>query len=63
VTYVVVRNPGGKRVSTHPHLTLGSAQAEADELNISSLIKDFDQDPRPYEVRRAEAAAAYRARN
>lgn len=57
-TYVVVRR--GERVSTHPHRTRATAQAEADELNVSGAVKDHNEDPRPYEVRRAEAETAYR---
>lgn len=60
-TYIVVMNPGGRRVTVHPHRTRETAQAEADRLNIAELVKDYDQDPRPYDVRLAEAEAAYRA--
>lgn len=59
--FLVVRNPGGRRVSVHAHLTRESAQAAADDLNIGAMVKDFDLDPRPYAVRRAEAEATYRA--
>jgi len=59
-SFVVVRNPGGHRVSVHAHVTRESAQADADTLNISALVKDHAEDPRPYAVRRAEAEAAYR---
>ena len=60
-TYIVVRNPGGRRVSVHAHVTRESAQAAADELNIGAMVKDHADDPRPYAQRRAEAEAAYRA--
>ena len=60
-TFIVVRNPGGRRVSTWPHSTRESAQAAADDLNIGEMVKPHSEDPRPYEVRRAEAEAAYRA--
>lgn len=33
VTWIVVRNPGGQRVSTWPHRTRVTAQVAADELN------------------------------
>lgn len=59
-TFVVVRNPGGRRVTTIPHVTRETAQAEADALNIGALVLDHADDPRPYAVRRAEAEAAYR---
>jgi hypothetical protein len=61
-TYIVVRNPGGRRVTTHPHRTRDGAQAEADRLNVGSLVKDYDEDPRPYEVRLAEAEQIYTRR-
>lgn len=59
--YLVVKNPGGRRVSVHAHVTRQSAQFEADDLNIGALVKPHAEDPRPYEERRAEAAAAYYA--
>jgi hypothetical protein len=59
-TFVVVKLNGG-RVSTWPHTTREAAQTEADDLNIGAMVKPQDEDPRPYDVRRAEAAAAYRA--
>lgn len=57
-TYVVV-DGNGSRVTTHPHKTAGCAQAEADRLNVGSMVKDFADDPRPYAVRLSEAEAAY----
>lgn len=61
VKYIVVLNPGGRRVSVHAHHTRTSAQADADSLNIGEMVKPHAEDPRPYAVRRAEAEAAYRA--
>jgi hypothetical protein len=58
--YLVVRNPGGKRVSVHASVTREGAQASADDLNIGAMVKDHAEDPRPYAERRAEAEAAYR---
>lgn len=58
--FVVVKRGGG-RVSTWPHAVREHAQAEADELNIGAMVKSFDEDQRPYDVRRAEAEALYRA--
>lgn len=58
--FLVVLNPGGRRVSVHAHNTRESAQAAADELNITALVKDHVDDPRPYADRRAEAESIYR---
>lgn len=57
--YVVVGD--GDRVTVRPHLTADGAQAEANELIIGALVLDYDDDPRPYDVRRAEAEAAWNA--
>lgn len=57
--YVVVLNPGSRRVSNEAHLTRDGAQAAADQLNIGAMVRDHDVDPRPYAVRLAEAEAAY----
>jgi len=59
-TWIVVRNPGGRRVSTWPHATPETAQAAADELNISEMVQPHEQDPRPYDERLAEARVAFR---
>jgi hypothetical protein len=48
------------RVSVHAS-TRECAQADADDLNIGDMIADYADDPRPYDVRRAEAEAAYLA--
>lgn len=60
VKWIVVRNPGGRRVSVHSTPIRSAAQAQADELNIGAMVRPAAEDDRPYEVRRAEAAAAYR---
>lgn len=49
------------RVNVHAHLSRAGAQLQADGLNISDMIRDYDDDPRPYAERRAEAEAIYRA--
>lgn len=58
---VMLRNGRAERVSVHAHITRESAQMAADDLNISDMVKDYDQDPRPYAERLAEARAAYLA--
>jgi hypothetical protein len=58
--FIVVTRQGA-RVSTHPHLTRGGAQAAADILNIMEMVRPHAEDPRPYEARHADAAAAYAA--
>lgn len=60
-TYIVIHRPSKGRVTTWAHGTRESAQAEADQLNIGEMVKDYDEDQRPYDVRRAEAEAAYHA--
>lgn len=59
VTRYNVFRVGGGRVSVHAHATRDAAQVHADELNIGAMVKDYDQDPRPYEERLAEARMAY----
>jgi hypothetical protein len=51
----------GERCSVHADLHRDVAQAQADRLNIAEMVKPHAEDPRPYEVRYAEAEAAYRA--
>ena len=45
--------------------TVVTSPAERDRgwvlCSVGGAVKDHDEDPRPYEVRRAEAEAAYRA--
>ena len=60
VKYLVVQNPGGRRVSVHAHQSRRSAQFAADDLNIGDLVKPHTEDPRPYAERRAEAEVLYR---
>jgi hypothetical protein len=57
--YIVVKNPGGRRVTFPAHATRQAAQSDADRLNIGAMVKPEAVDPRPYEVRRDEAEAAY----
>lgn len=59
-SYIVVKNPGGNRVSVHAHCTRESAQVSADELNILDMVAPFAADPRPFDVRVAEAEVKYR---
>jgi hypothetical protein len=61
VKWIVVKNPGARRVTVVAHHSQRAAQIEADALNVSALVKDHAEDPRPYEVRLAEAEATYRA--
>lgn len=61
VKYLVVQNPGGQRVSVHAYHARYVAQLAADDLNIQAMVKDYDEDPRPYAERLAEARAAYRS--
>lgn len=53
---------GSQRVNVHAHRSETGAKMEADDLNISAMVKDYSDDPRPYAVRLAEAAAAYSVR-
>ena len=57
-TYYVFDTVRGGRVSTEPG-TREIAQAQADELNITAMVLDYDDDPRPFEVRLAEARETY----
>jgi hypothetical protein len=36
-----------------------SAQLDADTLEIGAMVREYADDPRPYEVRRAEAAERF----
>jgi hypothetical protein len=49
----------GSRVSVHASLMRDTAQAEADRLNVIDLCPDADADPRPFDVRYAEARSRY----
>jgi hypothetical protein len=59
--YYVYDLVGKGRVTVHAHLMRADAQVEADSLNVSDMVKPYDEDPRPYEVRLAEAQAAFDA--
>lgn len=61
VTYFVYDTVQKGRVTVHAALARRSAQCDADRLNAAELVLDHADDPRPYEVRRAEAEAAYAA--
>lgn len=61
VRYYVYDTVSQGRVTVHAYLGRDAAQASADYLNIGDMVKSYDDDPRPYEVRYAEAEAAYRA--
>lgn len=63
VRYYVYDLQTKSRVSVHADILRGSAQASADRLNISEMVKDYAEDPRPYEVRLAEATMAYYSPN
>lgn len=47
------------RVTVHPFLTRQSAQVAADDLNIAERVRPYDEDSRPYDIRRAEARREY----
>lgn len=51
------------RVNVVAHHSREGAQMEADDLNVSDMVKDHVEDPRPYAVRLAEAKVAYEAGN
>ena len=59
-TFYVYDTKRKGRVSVHAG-TRESAQADANDLNISDAVQDYDDDPRPYTVRLAEATAAFHA--
>lgn len=50
--YDVVRRG---RVSVHATVSRRSAQLEADDLEVSEMVRPHAEDPRPYAVRLAEA--------
>lgn len=58
-SFVVVRNPGGRRVSVHS-MSQEQAQADADGLNIGAMVRPHAEDSRPYAERLAEAEVSYR---
>lgn len=57
--YYVYDTVSKGRVTVHAHLMRSTAELQADQLNISDMVKPYDEDPRPYEVRLAEATEAY----
>lgn len=59
VTFYVYDLVGKGRVTVHAHSVRESAQVDADNLNVSDMVRDYDEDPRPYAVRRAEAIATF----
>ena len=59
--YIVVKLGGG-RATTWPHVNRADAQAEADRLNVGDMVRDYAEDPRPYDVRRADAQRDYEER-
>jgi hypothetical protein len=50
---------GAKRVSYDKYLWRQDAQRYADQLTINDMVPDYRDDPRPYEVRRAEAETKF----
>lgn len=60
-TFIVVQLRDGRahRVTVNPYGTRQGAEANADDLNIAAGTAPFNEDPRPWEVRRAEAAERY----
>jgi hypothetical protein len=59
VTFYVYDLQRKGRVTVHAARSREAAQHEADALNVSDLVRDYADDPRPYAERLAEAAAAY----
>lgn len=47
------------RVTVHAYLTREGAQESADSLEVSNRVRPHAEDPRPYEVRLAEAQADF----
>lgn len=58
-TFYVYDTQRKGRVSVHAHRSREAAQCDADGLNISDMVKDYADDPRPYDERLAEATAAF----
>ena len=59
VTYYVYDLQQKARVSVHASHSSRSAQYEADALNVQDMVRDYESDPRPYDLRHAEARATY----
>ena len=49
------------RVTVHAHQHASGAQADADDLEVSAMVRDHAEDPRPYAVRLAEARVRFAA--
>lgn len=47
------------RVTVHAHQSPTSAQIDADRLEIGAMVRDYEDDPRPYAERLAEAAVRF----
>lgn len=62
VTFYVFDTKRQGRVTVHPHRSREAAQADADSLNVTDMVKPHEEDPRPYAVRHAEAEARYHGR-
>ncbi len=61
VKYYVFDLQSKSRVSVRAVIGRDAAQMDADSLNIMEMVKPHAEDPRPFEVRLAEAEAAYHA--
>lgn len=59
VSYVVYDSISKGRVSVHA-MSFGQAKASADDLNIGDMVPLAADDPRPYDIRRAEAEVKFR---
>lgn len=59
VRFYVYDTVGKGRVTVGAHILRDAAEAEAEGLNVTELMTEAARDPRPYDVRRAEAAARY----
>jgi hypothetical protein len=49
------------RVSVHTQLHRHAAQTDADDLEIAAMVRNYEDDPRPYAERRTEARARFLA--
>jgi hypothetical protein len=58
-TYYVYDLKRQGRVTVHAHSVPEAAKADARNLNISEMVAPHAEDPRPYDVRLAEATAKY----
>jgi hypothetical protein len=60
-TYYVYDLVKRGRVTVNAHRSPESAQSDADRLEVSDMVRDHADDPRPYAVRLADAAARFAA--